>query len=170
MQIVVSGNSEASSIYSTIAAEHGIRHTETCDAITLQEFLARENIKEIDLLKVDIEGSEEPLFDSTPDDLLRKIRQITIEFHDFVPGSITTQTVNRILRRLESLGFRSIPFSYLFPTMLNADILLLQDKACGVTLSDRVCFFAMRVLLGIERAKSGILSKIRGPAQRGMPA
>ena len=45
--------------------------------------MERLGITKIDILKLDIEGAEFELFVSTPDDILRRIGQITVEFHDF---------------------------------------------------------------------------------------
>jgi phenylalanyl-tRNA synthetase beta subunit len=115
---------------------------------------------------VDIEGSEDLLFDSTSDYTLRRIHQITIEFHDFIPGSISSDKTARISRRLESLGFYCIPFSYMVPKAKNTDLLFIQCDECNVSLSERACFSALRALLQLERAKSSLRSKFqRGPAE-----
>lgn len=58
-------------------------------AITPREILSSLKDDEIGILKVDIEGAEEPLFDSPDiDDLLRCTRVLLIETHDqFMPGA-----------------------------------------------------------------------------------
>ena len=55
----------------------------------------------IDICKIDIEGSEYDLIDSSPDDLLRKIRYLVIEFHD-------RSRTPPVIRRLTKLGFADI--------------------------------------------------------------
>jgi FkbM family methyltransferase len=56
-------------------------------AITVPEILHRLNADHIDLLKIDIEGSELKLFSNGSDKWLDKVRCIVIELHDrFTPG------------------------------------------------------------------------------------
>jgi FkbM family methyltransferase len=56
-------------------------------AVTIPEILARFAITEIDLLKLDIEGSERDLFLGCPQDWLGRIGMIAIELHDrYRPG------------------------------------------------------------------------------------
>jgi FkbM family methyltransferase len=62
--------------------------------------------RRVDLLKLDIEGSEFSLIEKTPDSLLRGIAQITVEFHDFLPGFADPELFRTTRRKLESLGFR----------------------------------------------------------------
>jgi FkbM family methyltransferase len=56
-------------------------------AITIPEILKRFAISEIDLLKLDIEGSERDLFLGSPQDWLGRVAMISIELHDrYRPG------------------------------------------------------------------------------------
>jgi FkbM family methyltransferase len=55
----------------------------------------------IDICKIDIEGAEYEVFDSCPDGVLRKIRNLLIEFHD-------AHRTPALLERLEHLGFREL--------------------------------------------------------------
>lgn len=152
VQLFISENREANSTQSAISREHGIKGTATCPGMTLESFMLANEIKEVSLLKVDIEGSEEQLFDSTSDEVLRCIDQITVEFHDFIPGSITSTKVSQISERLRGLGFYCIPFSYMFPHMLNADLLFIRLKNVGF--GTRACFAAIKALLNVQRAKA----------------
>lgn len=52
----------------------------------------------IDICKIDIEGAEYDLLDSTSDDLLRQIRYLLIEFHD-------DARTPAVIRRFAELGF-----------------------------------------------------------------
>lgn len=72
--------------------------------IRLRTFLTQNDIKAVDLLKIDIEGEEFSLFDTTDDETLMSISQITIEFHNFLNPE-RTSAVEKIIARLESLGF-----------------------------------------------------------------
>jgi hypothetical protein len=61
-------------------------------------------------MKVDIEGAEVPLFQTSSDELLRRIKQITIEFHND-NHLISAEQFRAILARLKSLGFVGIQFA-----------------------------------------------------------
>lgn len=73
-------------------------------ATTLAEVLARAGIADVALVKIDIEGAEIGVLDACPDDLLSRIPQITVEFHDF-NGMVAKEDVERVIRRLRLLGF-----------------------------------------------------------------
>jgi FkbM family methyltransferase len=72
--------------------------------IRLVTFLSHHRIGAIDLLKVDIEGEEFGLFETTDDETLKSIAQITVEFHDFLNPE-KSPAVGNIIERLENLGF-----------------------------------------------------------------
>jgi FkbM family methyltransferase len=78
--------------------------------MTLASFCREAGVGRIDLLKVDIEGAEVAMFESTPDELLGRIAQITIEFHDD-HGLMTRQEFAAIRDRLMGLGFAGIQFA-----------------------------------------------------------
>ena len=80
-------------------------------AVGLGEFCSEKNIKQIDLLKVDIEGAEIPLFLECPDDVILLAKQITIEFHDFI-NPLDKPKILKIIDRLDQLGFWVISVSY----------------------------------------------------------
>jgi len=52
----------------------------------------------VDICKIDIEGAEYELFESTPDDVVRRIRYLIIEFHD-------SSKTPALMRRIADLGF-----------------------------------------------------------------
>lgn len=57
------------------------------EVLSLEEFLSRAGLAgrdRIDLVKVDIEGAELPMFEEAPDVLLQRVAQFTVEFHDFI--------------------------------------------------------------------------------------
>ncbi len=56
-------------------------------AVTIGEILKRSGYKDIDLLKLDIEGSEKEVFSSDYEDWLSKVNVLIIELHDRIkPG------------------------------------------------------------------------------------
>ena len=82
-----------------------VTNTVTVQGITLPSFLAQNGISEVDLLKIDIEGAEIELFNSLTDEELLKFKQITIEFHDFIPAMNLDKDVALVKKRLKALGF-----------------------------------------------------------------
>jgi FkbM family methyltransferase len=84
--------------------------TRSVPMVTLGGLIQLASVKHIDLLKVDIEGAEIDFFAACSDDELKGIKQIAVEFHDFMyddqrEGVLQTQ------RRLAELGFWVFPFS-----------------------------------------------------------
>ena len=57
-----------------------------------------------DLVKMDIEGGEWMVLMSTPEHTLKKINQLSVEFHDFLDKSKLEMTMCCI-KRLKSIGF-----------------------------------------------------------------
>jgi FkbM family methyltransferase len=74
------------------------------ETITLSSLMQRAGIQHIDLLKIDIEGAEIDLLMTAPDELLKGIRQITLELHDFC-GFVAQEDVAKVVLRMKSLGF-----------------------------------------------------------------
>jgi FkbM family methyltransferase len=81
------------------------------EAITLPQLFDSLAWPRIDLLKVDIEGSEIAMLAACSDEFLSKhIAQISMEFHDFC-GITPSEIVAQTLRRLHGLGFDSVRMS-----------------------------------------------------------
>jgi FkbM family methyltransferase len=65
----------------------------------IQSFLASEQIMEIDLIKINIEGAEFDLLNHIVDTgLIQKINKIQVQFHDFVPDAIRRREI--LIRKL----------------------------------------------------------------------
>lgn len=82
-----------------------------CDALTLADFLERLGVERVDLLKVDIEGAELEVLGGAAPELLARIDQIAVEFHETV-GLGTAQEVREQIRRLHGFGFRVVKGSF----------------------------------------------------------
>lgn len=82
-------------------------------SISFENFINLVNVNKIDLIKIDIEGAEILLFNSTSSKTLAKISQISIEFHDFIASLKMEKEVEGIIKRLEEDGFYQINFSRL---------------------------------------------------------
>jgi FkbM family methyltransferase len=67
--------------------------------------------EEVELLKLDIEGAEIAALESAPDITLKKIKQITVEFHDFL-NKEDIPAIKRTILRIETLGFHSFKVSH----------------------------------------------------------
>lgn len=85
--------------------------TLTVPGLTLESIKRRMAIPAIDLLKMDVEGSEFDLFDSLSDAALEALPQITVEFHDFIAALNCRGRVEHTKRRLMDLGFACVVFS-----------------------------------------------------------
>jgi FkbM family methyltransferase len=68
---------------------------------SLGELLCHERIEEVDLLKMDCEGSEYEILAHTEDGDLRRFRRIAMEYHLFHP----THRVETLVNRLQKCGF-----------------------------------------------------------------
>ncbi len=105
------------------------------DGVTFETFLNSNKITLVDLLKSDIEGAEIELFRSMSDSVIRRIKQITIEFHDFIKELNCFNEVKEIKERLMSLGF----FCIVFSKSDNTDVLFINREKCGI--SNLECFY-----------------------------
>lgn len=118
------------------------------EVLSFEEFLSRAGLAERDrigLVKVDIEGSELSMFEETPDALLQRVEQFTVEFHDFIWPELS-ERVRRVKSRLHSLGFEIVNFS-----LDNSDVLFLNRKLLGTSLASSVYLRALKYAKGIHR-------------------
>jgi FkbM family methyltransferase len=81
-------------------------------AVSLHELLQSAGLDHVDLIKFDIEGAEIQVLESCSDEFLRRVPQLTIEFHDFLglnrPSRTPRAVVERAVCRLQDLGFFAI--------------------------------------------------------------
>ena len=69
---------------------------------SLEEIMHGESLPHIDFLKVDCEGGEYAILDHSSDGVLRKVKRIAMEFHEFH----SSHDHRQLVRRLESCGFK----------------------------------------------------------------
>ena len=77
--------------------------TDTIDSLSIDSLIKDENLESIDILKMDIEGSEFPIFFSDSyKEWIDKVKMIIAEIHeDYFPGG-----VQRIVSILDGCGFK----------------------------------------------------------------
>lgn len=67
--------------------------------ISLSQLLRDHAVESVDLLKIDCEGGEYAILETTPTDVLSRIRNIVFEYHDIDGGWARLESVNQRLRR-----------------------------------------------------------------------
>ena len=79
------------------------------ECVTLNSIL--EDMEKIDLLKIDIEGSELEVIYSTDENFLSKCEQICLEFHLFCSGeydfTYNEESIKNIIKKLSNIGFKN---------------------------------------------------------------
>jgi FkbM family methyltransferase len=88
--------------------ENLIKHS--IPTISIKNIIKIFNLKKdesIDLMKVDIEGSEYELLLKADEEDLLKIKQISVEFHDFIDKSLESKN-KEVINRLADIGFSMV--------------------------------------------------------------
>lgn len=117
------------SIVANVANEQFVAKVAT---VNLEQFCKRNALTKIDLLKLDIEGSELEVFESSSDDFLRSISQITVEFHDFIDKSAIPR-IEAIVKRMKGLDFCFFKFS----TYTWGDCAFLNSRVVSLSAIDK---------------------------------
>jgi FkbM family methyltransferase len=107
MPFYISSQSVASSLQGSATSDKNVVDVQV---LSLADLLDRIAWSRVDLLKVDIEGAEIGMLDACSDEVLGRIAQITIEFHDFC-GITPGPEVARLVERLRRVGFFSVRMS-----------------------------------------------------------
>jgi FkbM family methyltransferase len=98
---------ESSSIYKNNTAQAEIQLKNIVDA------LAKIKIENIDLIKINIEGSEYDLLDFIIEsDLIQKIDNLQIQFHDFVPNAV--ERMREIQERLSITHYPTYQYDFIW--------------------------------------------------------
>jgi len=112
-ELYLSEEPEANSLQPVIASKWGLTGTVTVPAITLEKFLEDEQVQlPVDLLKIDIEGAEVDVINTLPVSILSQVKQIPVEFHDFLNFSAEyNDGMRKALEKLKQNNFLVIRFS-----------------------------------------------------------
>lgn len=121
---IANNNLEMGSISSTVAEDQGPR----VQTVSLKTLLEKNNWGKIDLLKLDIEGQEFDVIAKAPINILRKLGQITVEFHDFLPAYKDGNLYPSAVQRLRKAGFVCLPMSF----RMHSDILFINTRFPGL--------------------------------------
>lgn len=133
---ILSDNKEANSFNPVIASLWRTNKVISVQTRSLRSLTKELQIESIDVLKVDIEGSEIPLLKSLTDKELISIPQITIEFHEFIDASLEKETHDTI-NRLKKLNFRVVVYS----AKKFSDVLFLNNRIIKLNFIQRFWYF-----------------------------
>lgn len=86
LKIIDNGEGEASYITSETGS---LKSIEEVKAFTINEIMLMNNLKFIDLLKMDIEGSEYEIFNNDVSEWLNKSNMIAVEIHEYLKPGVT---------------------------------------------------------------------------------
>ncbi len=67
--------------------------------ISLGQLLQDHAVESVDLLKIDVEGGEYAILESTPADVFSRVRNIVFEYHDIDGGWAMLESVKQRLTR-----------------------------------------------------------------------
>ncbi|MBN2087524.1 FkbM family methyltransferase [Candidatus Peregrinibacteria bacterium] len=67
--------------------------TQKVQTTTLERIFSKNDIGHCDLIKIDCEGAEFPLIYATPDNVLDKVSNIFLEYHDWINGESSSELV-----------------------------------------------------------------------------
>lgn len=127
--IYISENPEANTIKEVASQSWCNDGAIQVEDITFETFLKRHEISSVDVLKIDIEGAELELFKEISDEVLTEVKQIAVEFHDFIKEFDCAKEVQEIKDKLISLGFLCI-----IPLRgLNVDVLFINKNKCKLS-------------------------------------
>jgi len=130
VELFLSNESEANSLHQAIASNWGVTGSVTVPSITLEKFINDQKLRlPVDLLKIDIEGAETDVINTMPDQILSQIKQIPVEFHDFLIHNreykIAMQEAIKKLRRNNFMIIRFSPYDYRAILAINKNLIRL---------------------------------------------
>ena len=125
---------------------------------TLGHLIDELKLEKVDLLKVDIEGAEIAMFDAAADSTLKRVQQISVEFHDFMdPRQL--DDVKRQIHRFKRLGFDCAIMTY----RGHGDVWIVNRRAVGIGSLTFIYFkTVIKYARGIRRLISRHLRRLGG--------
>jgi FkbM family methyltransferase len=104
-----------------------LAHQVECDVITLPELFTRLKLIKVNLLKLDIEGTEIEVLLNLPLETLNIVDQLTVEFHESI-GMGTVQEAMTVFKHLKNAGFSVVRGSF----SDFRDVLFLNRRSLGL--------------------------------------
>jgi FkbM family methyltransferase len=86
---------------------NGLKEGDKVATITIDEILTRYSLEKIDLLKVNIEGSEKELFSSNYQNWLSKTNNVIIELHDWIKKGCSQSFIKAISTTFKDNSLKS---------------------------------------------------------------
>jgi FkbM family methyltransferase len=121
-----------------------------CQTVTLDTLLAEIGAKQIDVLKIDIEGLELELLTSLDHRTLDRVNQLSVEFHESL-GIGSTKQVVAIIEHLRDFGFGAVRGSFFD----YSDVLFLHPGRLHLPGNWRWSANAQKLKNGISRRLGG---------------
>lgn len=141
----------ASVVFDKLEAQRG--QTISVPTMSLGDFLRQNQVEKVNLLKCDIEGAELAMFDAASDEELKRIDQISIEFHDFLdPDQL--EPVRRVFERLHKLSFWSLDFS-----KNRMDVLFVNQHEIPLTRSQKFTLIVTKYWRALARIMGRLVGK-----------
>lgn len=109
-----SGQSVNNSILKDFSMIHGDNSSIKIESKTLEQIIKENSLDKIDFLKMDCEGSEYAIFESTSKSVFDKITTISMEFHDMRSAKFNGEF---LIEKLIEYGFEIVKYQYSKTTM-----------------------------------------------------
>lgn len=100
--------------YGYVVSEENPREIGSIKSLTIDEIMQKFNLSKIDLLKIDIEGSEKELFSSNYESWLPKVGCIIIELHDWMRHGCASSFFKAISTYDYDLSFKGENLTVMF--------------------------------------------------------
>ena len=114
-------------------------------SISLATFFHEVNATQLELLKIDIEGAELDVIETTDPRIFQRCKQITIEFHSFLYPA-DRERVERAISLLSTFGFWHIDFSITL-----SDVLFINNNLIDVPRLAKMQLITQKYGAGIPR-------------------
>lgn len=133
--------------FSTADQATGQAKTLEVEVVSLSTLMKRVGATDLALLKLDIEGAEFDVLAATPVEVLRRIAQITVEFHDFMPQFAGRGLFESARTRLAACGFICCPMS----VRTHGDVFFLNRELISLTFGQS--FYLQHLARYVSKAK-----------------
>lgn len=114
---------------------------------TLSELVRTSGVEVISFVKMDVEGAELDILLNEPADTLCRIKQLSVEFHDFIDAA-SLPRIQQAIARLDALGFCVLRFS----GFTYGDVLFLNRRYVQLsTVKKAWWIFRYKIWRGVSR-------------------